>query len=274
MSAITTTTTTTTAVPGLFYFPDFLTAESTAQLMQFLEAIPEATADSGHIDGSAWQRAGPALRRVLHFGYRYPYSRALRLTPTTPIPELMQNVITQLRQLPGLEQFTPDQAIINRYETGQGIGAHTDHTRLFGDVVVSITLGASGTMVFRRAGETPCFVHVQSGSAYMMSGDARWLWTHEMQPNSSAMPRYSITFRQVMPEFIQGTPNPPLPIYLPPEEQCAMQQDDPAQEPVPVQEPAPTVTTPPPTIVLTPPRLLPPPRRLSRPPALAPRRLF
>ena len=48
----------------------------------------------------------------------------------------------------------PVQCIVNEYRPGQGIGMHADH-RDFGPVVVSLSLGASWPMRFRRRDTRP-----------------------------------------------------------------------------------------------------------------------
>jgi len=125
---------------GLLYIPDIIPQDTHPKLLKLLN------------DGSeGWKTAGHrANRLVRHYGYNYPYTSKLELTRADPIPEQIILLIRLLRQQPGLENFHPDQAIINRYLTNEGIGKHVDHTKLFGDTVVSVTIGAGATMRFRH----------------------------------------------------------------------------------------------------------------------------
>ena len=100
-----------------------------------------------------------------------------------------------------LAEFNPDQAIINKYESGQGIGRHADHKKLFGGIIACITIGNGADLIFRHTDQVKT-IHTDPGSCYVMSEDARWKWTHEMPKRKLTSPRYSITFRTVNQEFV------------------------------------------------------------------------
>lgn len=177
-------------IPGLFYLPTFLPKADQKKLLKFLK-------DTNWVDG-------PGKRKVAHYGYNYPYSRELKLEPTDPIPGLFKDlIIKKFKNVPILSNYTPDQAIVNRYLSGEGIGKHTDHKKLFGDKIVCITVGSGADMVFRNYGGESVKIKTEPGSCYIMSGDARWKWTHEMPRVHLEEPRYSITFRTVTPEYIK-----------------------------------------------------------------------
>lgn len=74
-----------TSVPGLFYHLDVIPVESQQKLLEFFESIKDAdaTGNTNNSDNLVWEKAGIASRKVLHFGYKYPYNRALKLTPTS-----------------------------------------------------------------------------------------------------------------------------------------------------------------------------------------------
>jgi alkylated DNA repair dioxygenase AlkB len=110
----------------------------------------------------------------------------------------------------------PDQLIVNEYIPGQGIGDHVDHTKLFGQEVVSISLLSDVVMTFRPTlttrpqskpqpqaqqkdnssapvtGETSCAssarppaqqaVHLllRANSAVALTGESRYRWTHSI----------------------------------------------------------------------------------------------
>ena len=97
----------------------------------------------------------------------------------------------------------PDQLIVNEYKPGQGIGAHTDHVRLFGDYVLGISLGSGAVMQFqeRASGRTED-VWLAPGSAYKMTGPARYAIAarkNDIHPVTGAKvarrDRVSVTFR-------------------------------------------------------------------------------
>lgn len=196
---------------GLIYIPNFLSA---AEQQDLLEKLTDPVDDQ-------WKTAGHrANRLVRHFGYNYPYTAKLELTVADPIPDYIQSVIAKLQQQPGLENFNPDQAIINRYLTGEGISKHVDHVKLFKDTIVSVTVGSGATMRFRNTDTGEVFdQRVVPGSAYAMTSESRYNWTHEMvKSKAQRSPRYSITFREVELQYLKRgqVPRPP-PVLLQPE---------------------------------------------------------
>lgn len=204
-----------TSVPGLYYHQNVIPKSAQDELLRFFEGIKEEPASEDSGSPLFWEKAGIASRKVLHFGYQYPYNRALKLIPTHPIPEIIQRLLIEpLQNLPGVKgpdgDWLPDQVIINRYLCKQGIGAHTDHKKLFQDRIVCVTLGEPADMLFKHMELENCTIGTEPGSVYVMTGKARWEYTHEMIPHRFDKPRYSITFRHVDPKYIVGTPHLPL----------------------------------------------------------------
>ena len=67
---------------------------------------------------------------------------------------------------------------------------------MFGEPVVGISLGAPARMRLQRktGDERRLFeLELAPGSAYALSGAARWSWQHSIPPTKDL--RYSITFR-------------------------------------------------------------------------------
>ena len=101
-------------------------------------------------------------------------------------------------------KYTFNQCIINNYLDGQGISAHVD-VRKYGSVIGCFTIGSGATMVFQKEGAKH-EVYVKPNSLYIMSGDARYSWTHAMPArkfdivDDTRIPRsrrISLTFRHV-----------------------------------------------------------------------------
>src|SRR5262245_4787428 len=70
--------------------------------------------------------------------------------------------------------------VANDYTPGSGFFAHTDQV-VFGDVVVSVSLGSTCVMRFShgasgRTGE----LLLEARSVLVLSEDARWAWRHEI----------------------------------------------------------------------------------------------
>ncbi|TVU23769.1 hypothetical protein EJB05_26150, partial [Eragrostis curvula] len=119
-----------------------------------------------------------------------------------------------------------DQLIANRYKPGEGICAHVD-LMCFDDGIAIVSLESACVMHFSQAkqGGTACDilnqgdiestkvpVHLNPGSLVLMSGDARYLWKHEINRKPGAQLwdgreleqdyRTSVTLRKLM-----GSPN-------------------------------------------------------------------
>ena len=76
------------------------------------------------------------------------------------------------------------QAIINLYRPGEGISPHVDLLRRFGDGIVGVSLGGGVGMRFARAGEDgdEYEVWLPSGSVLVLTGEARYKWSHGIAP--------------------------------------------------------------------------------------------
>src|SRR3989344_3129452 len=182
---------------GLIYVADLISREEESQLIEFFENDQKK---------HPWKTAGVrAVRLVKHYGYQYPYTRKLELKLSDPIPSVINDIIIQkLSKIDVLANFKPDQAIVNRYLSGQGISAHADHPELFGDTVVSISLGCKATMIFNKEGCNKFNQIVKPRSIYVMQGEARYEWTHEMlKTKTQCTTRYSVTFREINKEYVR-----------------------------------------------------------------------
>ena len=114
------------------------------------------------------------------------------LNKTTSIPDVLKLFGNEFNQV-----------IINEYEPGQGIGAHTDHQKFFGPKIVSVSLISPVVMNFAYNDEK-IPVLLEPNSCVSMERDARYKWTHEIPArktdtiNGKRFPRtkrISLTFR-------------------------------------------------------------------------------
>jgi alkylated DNA repair dioxygenase AlkB len=132
-------------------------------------------------------------RRTRSFGWRYDFEDA-SFTRTEPIPAWLQPLREKAAAFAGFssEQFV--HALVARYDPGAGIGWHRDRD-VFEDVV-GISLGTPAILRFRQrtpSGFRRARVGVEPGSAYLLSGEARWKWEHSIAPGEEL--RFSVTFR-------------------------------------------------------------------------------
>jgi alkylated DNA repair dioxygenase AlkB len=211
-------------IPGLYYFPSPIMpnhfvklACARMEIMYKFDAHP--TIPHGLIQ---WEPVGTGKnsRQAIHYGYKYNYKTGNTKEPAPSMP----SHITELRsviwglKIPGItnkkdaslnhpEEFASlNQCIINKYEPGQGISARIDH-KDYADAVCCYTIGSGAVMTFtnKKSGEV-VELYVEPNSLYVMTGESRWEWTHEMKPRLSDMvkgtkiprgTRISITFRSI-----------------------------------------------------------------------------
>ena len=179
-------------VPGLSYGADFLSEDEEDYVVTV-------------IDKSVWSQE--LQRRVQHYGWRYDYKArqidsSMRLGP---LPEWAARLARRFVSS-GVLPEVPDQVIVNEYVGNQGISRHVDSESSFADGIAMISLLESWEMVFRekkkRGRKVP--QRLERRSAAIMTGDARYHWTHEI-PKRMYEPgrvkrgrRISLTFRKVL----------------------------------------------------------------------------
>lgn len=166
---------------------------------------------TNQLDEKKWINVSKNIksRKVQHYGYKYDYIRRNIFQKTDDIPEFLYPVKKKLVKICKYLKLISDdydfnQCIVNNYIGKQGIGKHIDLVS-FGNVIGCITIGSGAIMRFRFNGEKKD-IYVKPNSLYIMSGDARYKWTHEMPSNLydtingekiKRNRRISITFRNV-----------------------------------------------------------------------------
>ena len=148
-------------------------------------------------------------RLVQHYGYKYDYKTYNINVKTFDIPpflnylkNILHDICIQLNIIDNDYDF--NQCIVNNYLSGQGISKHVD-VKKYGSVIGCFTLGSGATMTFKNKDKTHD-LYVKPNSLYIMSGDSRYIWSHEMVPkkydtiNNNKIyrdRRVSVTFRNV-----------------------------------------------------------------------------
>lgn len=171
---------------GLFYLPQFLSAQEQHALFLRVQAQPfEPYIHQGY----------KANREVVYFGTGYEAEVDIAAEGTQPIPSWLQPLRNKFANLAGLDTEEIAMVLVARYTPGSAIGWHRDRPQ-FGPTVFGVSLNNDAEMRFRRyVGEIEEMykINLQHGSAYMISGPARSVWQHGMSPVKTL--RYSITMR-------------------------------------------------------------------------------
>lgn len=186
---------------GLHYYSACIPDEDLADTEEWLKSA-EFQSELKGVTGN------PQSRKVAQFGYKYGYGSGSVVEGAAEFPPEVKNLrdmIPDIHEGVTAEQF--NQCIINRYLPGQGISAHAD-SQQFGPVIACFTFGSPREMEFARRYDAYRIL-TEPGSMYVMSGDSRALWTHEMKSRKSDPPPegqtkrlargtvYSVTFREV-----------------------------------------------------------------------------
>ena len=185
-------------IPGFVYKPEFITEGEETKLLAC-------------IDGAEWSTE--IRRRVQHYGWRYDYKQR-QIDESMHLGELPDWAQELARRLvnEGFMKDLPDQVIVNEYCGRQGISRHIDQPHSFAEHVATISLLETWGMVFRRRDskekvEKP----LERRSVAVLTGDARYKWTHEIPQRQYEMlmdqqgkrsrversRRISLTFRTV-----------------------------------------------------------------------------
>lgn len=167
---------------GLYMEYNFISKDSQASIVS-------------ELDQGIWRT--DLKRRTQHYGSRYDYKKRQPVYDVPPISgSVVENVVNILnpnfQALSGGKSITS--VIVNEYMSKQCIAAHTD-SPYYGDVVMTLSLGDSTVMTFRKDGDTfP--VLLEAGTAVAMTGDVRHNWTHETQSiTQDGYRRISVTAR-------------------------------------------------------------------------------
>lgn len=137
-----------------------------------------------YLDSRPWSTA---LKRLTQqYGYSYDYTRKNTVPlPSSPIEGVLRLLTNHINAVYA-PQFgvTFDRIIVNEYTQQQGIRPHIDKPDIFGPVVMGLTLGDSATMTFTNPNtREQVDVWLPPRSLVILSGDSRYVWTHEISPN-------------------------------------------------------------------------------------------
>lgn len=181
---------------GLEYVSDFIGRAEEAWLVDGIRTLPLAPAR---------YKEYTAKRRTISFGAQYDFT-ANRLSASEPVPDFL----LPLRERVSAWLSTPADrfahALVTEYRPGAALGWHRDVPDF--DLVVGISLGAPCRMLFRpyppARGRAPARFDLvlETCSAYLLSGAARWRWQHSI-PTTDAL-RYSVTFRTLRQPGLSG----------------------------------------------------------------------
>lgn len=170
-------------IPGLDYVRELVAPCDQQVLVDRLQSL-----DLAPFRFQRWE----ANRRTRTFGWRYDFEDS-SFAPAEPFPDWLLPLRDLVARFAGVADFA--HVLVARYDSGAGIGWHRDRDVF--DTVVGVSLGSPAVLRFRRRrpdrGFDRAALEVVPGSAYRLSGEARWEWEHRIVPGTEQ--RFSITFR-------------------------------------------------------------------------------
>ncbi|XP_043681844.1 alkylated DNA repair protein alkB homolog 8-like isoform X2 [Vespula pensylvanica] len=188
-----------TLPPGLKLIEDFIDEKEEKLLLNIVDWT-----NMGSFSSDLKQR------KVKHFGYEFQYhsNKVDPNLPIMPIPEEC-SFLQDLFKKHGCGTYDYDQLTINHYLPGQGIPPHIDTHSPFEDTILSLSLSSSCVMNFKK-GDVKVNVVLPQRSLLVMTGEARYAWTHGISSKYSDLiettngvvkqmrgVRTSFTFRKV-----------------------------------------------------------------------------
>ncbi|KAH9972967.1 hypothetical protein BGW80DRAFT_1126682, partial [Lactifluus volemus] len=205
-------------IPGLFFDPDHLLPHSLADSI-FNSCVTSFFSARSLSGGSAEVNQVMLFSRAGHEREAFPPFLCALLEATSELlsqhPALSRDIHELLFSSQGT-QSRARQAIINLYRPGEGIAPHVDLLNRFGDGIV----GREGDESDGRTG--PYEVWLPPRSVLVLTGEARYEWTHGIAPRSRDRVqvedhpgrwrwqerglRVSVTFRWLLPgaEIVGG----------------------------------------------------------------------
>jgi alkylated DNA repair dioxygenase AlkB len=149
-------------IPGFCFRIDYITPEEERTLLE-------------HVSSGPWE--SDFRRRIQQYGFGYSAAGG-----TTPVwirdfPDWLLPLAHRVQEDAPLERL-PENCVINEYLPPLGIGPHRDYNA-FGPTVACVSLGSDIVIDFTHPKEgwrVP--VHVPARSFWVITGDARSVWTH------------------------------------------------------------------------------------------------
>jgi alkylated DNA repair dioxygenase AlkB len=192
-------------IKGLKYLPNILSEHKEQKMIEYIDSQP-------------WENT--LKRRTQQYGHRYVYNHINNNNENNenneennqvgPIPKKFLRLFQKLRNKNIGNDIDLDklQVIVNEYQPRQGIAAHIDDPKQFGEWIISVSIGSGCNIKFSNSKENKYKnIYIDRRSVYEMKDDARYKWKHQIEcvktdiiNNNEQIDRerrISITFRYI-----------------------------------------------------------------------------
>ena len=187
-------------LPGLHIFPDFVSPEEEAQLIQSIEQTRPPFRISNW-NGKHWNKEwGTKIRFIGTKDAANGIDDASQSVPLPPFLQLISDRFTNGDYLP-TAAFVPNNCNAIKYQAtarGHYLGPHVDDRNLSGILLANISLLSNCTMVYvHERTQERVDVHLPRRSLQVVTGESRYSWKHSIPLNTfEGDVRYSLTFRK------------------------------------------------------------------------------
>lgn len=155
-----------------------------------------------------WRDRAGRTRKTLEFGFSFKEVEKNNKSTRYEIPPFLREIRRQVVELfqDQLHENDPERyenCIVTFYFAGDGIKPHTDR-EYFGPDILGLIITPDDSadpsqqpsnLYFTKGTQSPIFIPEEEGMAYLITGELRTLWEHQLDPVVSE--RISIQFRTV-----------------------------------------------------------------------------
>ena len=199
-------------IPGLYFSPEVISQEEEQVILDSIKK------ERGHYVAQ--------IHPANEFGWKFlerengPSGVISPLTPKESLgafPAWLSNVWFNCIYRTNLpkevnQESQPDHVLVNEYNVGEGCLRHVDDLGFWTDWVMGLSLESGCTIIFRNGNKTYP-VYLPPRSIYVLTGDVRYQYTHEIEAakedivGGEVIPRghrTSLTFRTIHSNFLSN----------------------------------------------------------------------
>jgi alkylated DNA repair protein (DNA oxidative demethylase) len=166
---------------GFSFISDFISLE---EEIKFLTLIRKEKFSTFQMHGVE------ARRKIIHYGLHYDFLNRT-VSETKDPPSWMNPLIERVERA---LQNKVSEVLITHYPINAGIGWHLDAPAFESLLGISLLNSCHWQMRKGEKGDWEKYnLELPPRSAYIIQGEARWLWEHHIPPVKEE--RYSLTFR-------------------------------------------------------------------------------
>ncbi|KAJ0061887.1 hypothetical protein NL108_013748 [Boleophthalmus pectinirostris] len=198
------------ALPGVFLWEDFLSAEEEAELVSHMDQSTWTLSQSGRRKQVSKMTAELHCHAVAGLWAQGEFKKKkVCVGHFSGLPASSRRLVERMHQEQALEDFSPvEQCNLDyRPERGAHIDPHLDDTWLWGERLVTVNMLSDTTLTLsfqQEEDELRVAVLMPRRSLLVLSGPVRHIWKHAIHRAHISQRRVCSTFRELSAEFLPG----------------------------------------------------------------------